>query len=342
MTPKRPEPRLLRLRRLLEEVAGARSRAEIARRMGCSVRTVARLLRQAEEAFDVRIVYARPTGYRVIGRARLERGELEAHTAMAAAAGLLDGLKADEIRQSIDHTLEASWSHLDHRTRLGLQRLRERVVARPPAGHRPPEGVLCTLLAAIRDERAVKFVYRGDESAREVWPLSIAWLAGKWYLFGVPYRARRLRREANQYALWRMTDVEAIPGSPEEDGIDPARRLRKRFRRFVPRDPKAPVRQIKIRFTADAARWLENIEFHENQSVRRLKDGSIHVTLPAPSLYEALRFVLSYGPTVEVVEPKELREAVAETARRILRVYERPPLPRNYWLRDWPDGLFEE
>jgi hypothetical protein len=53
----------------------------------------------------------------------------------------------------------------------------------------------------------------------------------------------------------------------------------------------------------------------------RLPDGAIELELPAGSLLEARRFVLSFGKHAEVLGPEELLADVREHVRALAAVY---------------------
>jgi predicted DNA-binding transcriptional regulator YafY len=58
--------------------------------------------------------------------------------------------------------------------------------------------------------------------------------------------------------------------------------------------------------------------WHTEQKITRLEDKSIILEMPANSLSEMKKFVLSYGAKVKVLEPGEL---VEETTKEIMSLY---------------------
>ena len=61
--------------------------------------------------------------------------------------------------------------------------------------------------------------------------------------------------------------------------------------------------------------------WHPTQENRPLPDGSLEVRFQVSGLKEILYWILGYGAEVEVLEPAELREMVADHVRRMTSYY---------------------
>lgn len=81
------------------------------------------------------------------------------------------------------------------------------------------------------------------------------------------------------------------------------------------------VKTVKLRFDPEIARIMEETVWHPSQVVERQKDGSVIMTLAVTVTDELSSWILSWGEKVEVLEPKELREEVMETAKAIVKNY---------------------
>ncbi len=73
------------------------------------------------------------------------------------------------------------------------------------------------------------------------------------------------------------------------------------------------VAMLRVRYSARVARWVA-----EREGVPVDADGTVTLEHPLADPHWALRHVLQYGPDAEVLEPKAIREAVAEGLRSIL------------------------
>lgn len=96
-----------------------------------------------------------------------------------------------------------------------------------------------------------------------------------------------------------------------------------------------PPRRVVWRFSGRALRDARQFLFHPNQQVSELPDGRLEVSFEAGGLLEMCWHLFTWGPSVEVVEPAELRELY----QRCLSQGGAPPVP------EWDDrqaDLFEQ
>jgi predicted DNA-binding transcriptional regulator YafY len=75
---------------------------------------------------------------------------------------------------------------------------------------------------------------------------------------------------------------------------------------------------VKIRFPAEQARYIQERRWAKDQKITRSKDGSVVLTMNTSGWYDVKRWILSFGPAAELLEPKvmrgELKAAAQETA----------------------------
>ncbi|MCB1874183.1 MAG: WYL domain-containing protein, partial [Gammaproteobacteria bacterium] len=76
-----------------------------------------------------------------------------------------------------------------------------------------------------------------------------------------------------------------------------------------------------LRFRPERARWVAAEQWHPNQQSHWLGDGRYELKIPYSQTPELVMDILKYGPDVEVVEPKALRELVGERLRLAAKVY---------------------
>jgi len=82
-----------------------------------------------------------------------------------------------------------------------------------------------------------------------------------------------------------------------------------------------PVDWAVLNFSAERARWVRYESWHPDQLGEDLPDGGYRLTLPFADTRELLMDILRHGRHVEVESPPSLREAVAEEANRIAKIY---------------------
>lgn len=83
----------------------------------------------------------------------------------------------------------------------------------------------------------------------------------------------------------------------------------------VMRGDSSKPEHIALLFAPDAGRWVAEEYWHSSQEVHRQGDGSVLFKLQIAVTPEFVNWLLYYGSRVEVLEPQDLRERVAEEHR---------------------------
>ena len=96
--------------------------------------------------------------------------------------------------------------------------------------------------------------------------------------------------------------------------------------RFI-RGPR--THRVVVRFSEKVGTNVAEVRWHKTQRTRVFSDGSAELEFRVAGLTEIIWWILGYGAEAEVVEPPELREMVAEHARRVLERLERPATKRD-------------
>ncbi|HVM24762.1 MAG TPA: WYL domain-containing protein [Candidatus Limnocylindrales bacterium] len=85
-------------------------------------------------------------------------------------------------------------------------------------------------------------------------------------------------------------------------------------------DSTPPVR-IRLRFDASVAHRVREAVWHRSQELTELADGGVELTLTVAGTVEIRPWILSWGEAVEVLEPAELRDAVAASVHEAAARY---------------------
>jgi proteasome accessory factor B len=158
---------------------------------------------------------------------------------------------------------------------------------------------------AVARRRRIRFTYRpaeGEESGREVDAWGLVFRRGAWYLVG----GDRDRGEPRSFRLSRMVSEIAERGQAEAPPPD--------FRAADhltagPWGVGEPERTVRVAFSPKVAWWALS-GFREAQTLGTREDGWTEADVPAGADEAFVSWVLSFGPDAEVLEPKDLREAV--------------------------------
>jgi hypothetical protein len=71
------------------------------------------------------------------------------------------------------------------------------------------------------------------------------------------------------------------------------------------------------------ARYVEEKIWHESQTICKLPDKSLEMTLQVAGLDEIKQWVMGLGPEAEVLEPKQLKDLIQQDLKKTLSKYEK-------------------
>jgi predicted DNA-binding transcriptional regulator YafY len=175
-----------------------------------------------------------------------------------------------------------------------------------------------TVSKGLQRNRVIRLVYKrpGQKQAtsRELDPYHLTRYQGEWYLIG---HCRR-RERVLTFALSRISEAEETGQSfrvPPEFCYEES--MRRNFgiirgeRRYT----------VRLRFGREAAPYVLERIWHPEQRLRRHKNGSATLSLPATDLVEIRRWALSWGAGVKVLAPAELVGMMRAELARALENY---------------------
>ena len=78
---------------------------------------------------------------------------------------------------------------------------------------------------------------------------------------------------------------------------------------------------VKIRFSADQARYIQERQWAKDQTIKKLQDGSIALTMTTSGWFDVKKWLLSFGADAELLEPADKREEMNKIAKALLLQY---------------------
>jgi proteasome accessory factor B len=174
-----------------------------------------------------------------------------------------------------------------------------------------------TLARATARRQEIELDYRKPGSReterRTIDPYHLANINGEWYLFALDH----LRNDFRTFVPARIRSVKLTGRTFER-----TRRfsLEQRLRDSFGVHSGQGRYEVVIRFAARVADYVREKKWHESQRLKELPGGAVELRLRLSSLMEVERWVLGWGGDAHVIRPVELKSAVAEAARRILKV----------------------
>ncbi|HRY45476.1 MAG TPA: WYL domain-containing protein [Thermoanaerobaculia bacterium] len=193
----------------------------------------------------------------------------------------------------------------------------EKLYIRPQAQRPVDPNVWDAVATGLREKVAIEADYRkpaGGGGWRELEPLHLVLFGTDWFLL-----ARDPEGEAvKTFYLSRMKAVRVGTRrfSPPR-GFRPEEHFGDTIGLYVGK----PRFRFRVRFGREIAEWITEVRWHEKQKLVRRSDGDVELELPAGSLLEARRFVLSFGMHAEVLGPEELVEDVKAHVRSLAERY---------------------
>ena len=152
-----------------------------------------------------------------------------------------------------------------------------------------------------------------SQSVRKVDPYVITFRGGSWYLIAFCH----VRQDVITFRMDRVQEAKELSESfvlPVDFSVESY------FGGSWYIERGEPI-AVKLRFSPEAARWVRETQYHPSQVVTVQSDGSILFAATVNGRREITRWILGYGAAVEVLEPVELREYVADQAKAMMGLY---------------------
>jgi predicted DNA-binding transcriptional regulator YafY len=189
-----------------------------------------------------------------------------------------------------------------------------------------------TLRQAITGCEEVVIRYRTlqDKTARSRWvqPLHLLGSTGTWYLIGFDKERDALR----VFSLARIREAKGTGQTfTRPNRFNPRHLLQGSLGIFIGKEN----HRVRIRFDSFAAQLVRERDWHESQVLEELPGEEVELTLVLSSLFEVERWVLSWGPHAEVIEPVELREQIRAKAEALAALYASTPAVSDYAPTLW-------
>jgi len=178
--------------------------------------------------------------------------------------------------------------------------------------------LLDDLIRAIEDRKATVVLYQSQRATEpveyELYPYGLVFHRGSLYLVAFS----RDHDELRHFKVDRISEVE-VSNFPFRmpDDFNLAKHLANSFGVFHGKGDVA----VKVRFSPDVARYVEESKWHASQQLSKQKDGSLLAEFRLSSTEEIKRWILSFGQNAVVVEPEALRADIQRELTAMRRQY---------------------
>lgn len=293
--------------------------SELAEKLGVSLRTVHRYFEMLDEMGIP--VYSERGPY---GGFSLVRGykmpplvfTLEEAVAVVLGTGIVEEMWGDLYRESARGALAKLENLLPEEQAREVAWARQSLLATGMnrADLKAMTPALEKLRRAIREHRSVEMKYQSSQvphpAMRGLDPYALVHRWGWWYAIGFCH----IHREVRTFRVDRILEVTI---SDRVFAPSPDFELHSYLQNEMQNQPQIIAR---LRFEPEAANIVAGNHSYW-QTIETQPDGSVEVTFPSPTLEWAASTALSYGPTVEVLEPPELRALIKNWLEAITKKY---------------------
>lgn len=169
------------------------------------------------------------------------------------------------------------------------------------------ERFLTDIISAMRDFRVISLCYQGfrhpEPFCFNVRPYCVKYFKQRWYMLGDSDLGLRI------YSLDRFVDMEELEEHFEiPKGFDAEEYFGNYFGVIIGEEPE----DVKIRVVPDQVKYFRTLPLHGSQRETVQEDGSSVFSYHIAPTFDFVQEILSHGADVEVLEPAELRESVAD------------------------------
>lgn len=313
--------RVFQLHRRLEGRRVSKSVTDLSEELDCTPLTIKRTVRDMRDWLGAPLIFDQEqNGYRYDGEKLYQLPGLWFSADELRALLVLDEVLARQPLGILAEALRPIRKRLEElaqRSGIGIPEWRSRLrVLRMAARGVGEEFMRVAEGLANRRRLAIDYHARSSDrmNRRTVSPQRLVLYRDNWYLDAWCHAREDLRI----FALDRVIAAEVLDApakSVDAAMVDAV--LATSYGIFAG----APTALAKLRFSAQAARWVAAEVWHPEQQDERLEDGGLIRTVPYHRSEELVMDLLRHGSEVEVLEPTELRAAVVQRLRAALAQY---------------------
>lgn len=181
------------------------------------------------------------------------------------------------------------------------------------------ERFLTDIISAMRDFRVISLCYQSfrhpEPYSFNVRPYCVKYFKQRWYLLGDSDLGLRI------YSLDRFVDMEELEEHFEiPKDFDAEEYFQNYFGVIIGEEPE----DVKIRVVPDQVKYFRTLPLHGSQRETVQEDGSSVFSYHIAPTFDFVQEILSHGADVEVLEPAELRESIADNVAGMASRYGHP------------------
>ena len=161
--------------------------------------------------------------------------------------------------------------------------------------------------SAIINKNIIRFTYlkkKKKETSREAKPIRLLFKGWDWYV----YTFCLLRNEIRYFKLSRIRDLKILDENFEDSYEDVVLIKKMEYKDTV---------HVKLKFDRKVAFRV----YDEMGDIKEDEEGNLYAEIELPNDYNLYNYIFSFGESVEVLEPIEIRNNIRDMINKMSRIY---------------------
>lgn len=161
--------------------------------------------------------------------------------------------------------------------------------------------------SAIINKNIIRFTYFSSnekDTSREVKPIRLLFKGWDWYV----YTFCLLRNEFRYFKLSRIRDLKILDENFEDSYEDVVLIKKMEYKDTV---------HVKLKFDRKVAFRV----YDEMGDIKEDEEGNLYAEIELPNDYNLYNYIFSFGESVEVLEPIEIRNNIRDMINKMSRIY---------------------
>jgi predicted DNA-binding transcriptional regulator YafY len=187
-----------------------------------------------------------------------------------------------------------------------------------PAYRKESPNFLQPIIEAILEQKTIDTVYhtqsRNETTERKIDPYYLIPRDQRFYLIGYCHSKQKIRT----FRISRFLKVNVTAELFDKGDFN----IKKHLKNTWSIDQGDKNVTFKVRFNADIARYIREEELFVHPRMKDNKDGSMLFEVTVNNEREFIRWILQYGPSAEILEPKSVRESLKQQLTEWMGLYQ--------------------
>lgn len=174
------------------------------------------------------------------------------------------------------------------------------------------------LFSLILKQKQIKLVYRpfGKDSSEIILsPFHLKQFNNRWFLFAKHPKYPNI----SNYPLDRIESIQELPEKAESCNVDWMDYFDDIVGVTHPENGKSEL--IKLRFSDSRIAYVKTKPLHSTQKIDKEDPEGLTISIEVIPNRELIQLILSFGPDIEVLDPKSLRNEITKKINQLNEIY---------------------